>query len=458
MTHPQEDLATRPLNFWENKFWHHKVHERLGETLYYYLVRVRPFDESQINERMGKLLSTLRLGSVRVFPIFGQWDILIRAWLHPTAVNSFQTELNLQLADTIRAHHTFAVSTIIRRWYDRGQRVDKSLLANLNESTIRGVQSGQNISLLNDLIEGQVVQVRAKQAENAINFFVAINLEAGTSAIYDDVVDALHNHWIRVAQIHNASIYRGYGFSQILFKGQVQDYLRIAEFTNGMIKQFKSVGMNTETFLLHGSSHIIGNEGIGEATFLGLKGVNLFVQSIIPELYTEDFPRRHLVERFVDEEAREKEFTKEDRKLIRDYLLGFLNDDATQMASTLYTFFAGLEKYLRLNHGKFIGLRTKKSTRDIYKAAGLESSKKHLALGDLLKVYSVAIEDADPNDKELSGNWDDLANVRNQVAHGDEDFEKKWKEHLKVLFVQLPRLHKLTSTIEAELKTDEEVA
>ena len=149
-----ETLMTRPLNFWENKFWHHKVHQRLGETLYYYLVRVRPFDPDQIVERMGKVLGALRLGSVRVFPIFGQWDILIRAWLHPKVANQFQMELNSKLADSIRAHHTFVVSKVVRRWYDQGQEVDDHLLENLNEATLRDVQSGQNSVLLNKLITG----------------------------------------------------------------------------------------------------------------------------------------------------------------------------------------------------------------------------------------------------------------------------------------------------------------
>ncbi len=34
--------STSPLNFWDNKSWHYRVHQRLGETLYYFLVRVRP--------------------------------------------------------------------------------------------------------------------------------------------------------------------------------------------------------------------------------------------------------------------------------------------------------------------------------------------------------------------------------------------------------------------------------
>jgi hypothetical protein len=31
--------------FWENKVWHHLVHERLGEVLFYYLVAIDRFAE-----------------------------------------------------------------------------------------------------------------------------------------------------------------------------------------------------------------------------------------------------------------------------------------------------------------------------------------------------------------------------------------------------------------------------
>ena len=421
----------------------------MGETLFYYLVRVRPFDLDQIVDRMVSILEDLRLRSVRVFPVFGQWDILIRAWLHPTLINSFQTQLNSKLADSIKAHHTFAVSKIIRRWYERGQDIDNHLLENLDESTLRQVQSGQNSTLLNKLIDGQIVQIRDKPTVTAISFFIAMNLDMGTNAIYDDLIGALNDYLSNNPDVKNASIYRGYGFCQVLFKGQVQDYFNIAKLTNTISRQFKSVGINTETFLLHGPTHIIGNDGIGETTFLGLKGKNLFVQSIIPELYDDDFSIRHDIERFVDSEARNKEFTTEDKKLIRGYLVGLLSNDVTQMASTLFSYFTGLERFLRTNHARFIGTKTKRPLKEAYKAIGLEPSKKHLALGDLLRLYSDVIEGTDPQNKHLSGNWEDIATIRNQIAHGDEGFDTKWKEHLKVLFTQLPRLNQLVSIIEA---------
>lgn len=445
-----EERTTQPLNFWENKFWHHKVHARLGETLYYYLVRVRPFDPEIILERMGRVMVKLRLGSVRVFPIFGQWDILIRAWLHPTVVQSFQSELNSELKDCIRSQHEFTASSIIRRWYEKdSKKIDYQLLENLSDNDFIDVQSGQKITLAKKLIDGEIVQVRDGTNNNNINFFIAVNLEFDGSAVYDDVISAFNQYLEVNPDVQNASIYKGHGFCRVLFKGQVSDYFNIAKLTNGVSKRFKSQGINTETFLLHGPTHLIGNEGVGQATFLGLKGVNLFVQSLIPELYTDNFPKRREVENFLVEEAKNKEFTSEDRKLINQYLYGFINNDVTHMQTTLYQYFANLERYLRTNLAKFIGVRTKKPVKEAYQKAKIEPSKKHLAIGDLLNLYSTVIKNTELDDeKNLSVQWEELANVRNQVAHGDEDFEKNWKEHLKILFSHLPRIHKLESIIE----------
>ena len=435
-----------PPGSWEHSSLHYKVHERLGEVLYYYLVRVRPLGLEHVVESLNELSQRLRLGIMHVYPIFGQWDLVLRIWLHPSIVKHFHSELM-----RISSSHLFAVSRIVRRWYD-DRPIEDHLLEEMNETKLRVVQSGQDLGLYNELA-GTLIQVRDIFNETTISFFLSINLDARNGTAQAAVVDALIAYLAANESIKNASIYTGYGFCSILFTGQVevQDYFEIAKLPDSINRQFKPVGIETETSLLLGPARTVGREPIGEATFSGLRGIDLFVRSFVPELYSPEFSyassKRTVIENFINEEARNKEFTPEDKKLVRSYLIAFLKDDVTQMQSTLFTYLVDLEIYLRTKHAKFIGMKTQKPLKEAYQAASIEQSKKHLALGDLLRLYSMVIMSTDSDSKHLCGSWDDLANLRNQVAHGDEEFEKKWKEHLTILFKQLARVRQLKSLI-----------
>lgn len=335
--------TTSPLNSWANRTLHYRVHERFDEALFYHLVRVRPFELEEVVKRLNELTRKLRLGIMRVYPTFGQWDLVLRAWLHPSIANSFERELAIH----IPTHHTFAVSSIVQRWYDRGEKIEDPLLEELNETTLRAIQSGQDIDLLSKLISGKLIQVRDIFNETVISFFLSINFDSRNGAPQAEILKALTAYLLSNPTIKNASIYTGYGFCRILFTGQVQvhNYFDIAKLPNSINRQFKSIGIETETFLLLGPPYTIGSEPIGDATFRGLRGINLFVHSFIPELYTEDFPQRTLVESFINQEAHDKYFTPEDKRIIRNYLIGFLNGNVTQMQTTLFTYLVGLEHF-----------------------------------------------------------------------------------------------------------------
>ncbi len=456
MSQPQA-LTTQPLHSWENIELHHAIHERLGETLYYYLVRVRPLDPDQWVKQLEEKARRLRIGMMRIYPVFGPWDALIRIWLHPKTSKAFQA----MVAECTSGSHPFVVSGIARRWYGLGQDINVHLLERLNETMLRTVQSGQNQELLDQLDQGNLIAKRDIFNGSSISFFVSINIASSNSVLNEEVVNSLHGYLSKNLDsanqpiIKNASIYTGFGFCSILFSGQVQvtNYFEIAKLPKFLRAKFKGVGVDTETFLLLGQPYTIGREPIGEATFLGLGGIKLFVQSFIPELYEGEYEQRAAVERLIEEEARNKEFTLEDRLLIRNYLIGFISGNVTQMESSLFTYLSGLERHLRANHQKFIVKKTQRPLREAYEAAELAPSKKHLALGDLLRLYSQVVAGMESH-KHLAGGWEDLANLRNQVAHGEENFEAKWEDHLRILFKQLSRVHQLKSLIESVNKDE----
>ena len=447
---------TAPLNFWDNKFWHHEVHLRLGEALYYYLVRVRPFDSDDVRDRLKKLLSEQQLGSVRVFPIFGTYDLIIRAWLHPNVATRFRAELDaiLAVAGSGHAVHTFMVERIDKRWHDQ-QGVDRSLLESLDEYAIRDVQRGERLDLLRRLIDGKLVLTR-RRTQN-ISFFTTINIEAITDALPAGVVNAIRQYLLdRPRVIENVSIYRGSGYCSILVKGEVGNYFNIAPLPNWIGSTYRDFRVHTETYLVHEASHILGDEVVGEATFDALQGRDLFVQAIIPELYNKIIGqlKRGAVERLLNEAALTLALTDKDKKVLHDYLLAYLNDDKTGMAKTMFTLFFELETYLRERHKEFVGRKTKGGTvGEMYdKIHTPEAERENPTLKTFLHLYSQTIKVTDEANEFgdlVGGEWDNLAKLRNDIVHGNVDPLQNWDSLMKRLLPSLPRIRRLLLLIES---------
>jgi hypothetical protein len=441
--------STKPLNFWDNKAWHYRVHQRLGETLYYFLVRNRPVDIEEAVADLKKMFKRNLLGSVRVFPLFGTYDFMIRAWLHPSIHTQFQTWVDEALS-ALGTHsmYPFEVQFIDVRAHNVPD-VDRDLLDSLDENAIREVQKGKDLDFYHKLQEGNLI-IERRRPPNII-FFTSIYLDDENLSINEGVVAAIKEYWKDNPGIFEASVYRGFGFGSILIKGSVQSFFNIAPLTNHIGKLYKSFGAHTETYLCHGHQHVAGDESIGDATFFALQGRDLFVQGIIPDLYDTLSPHRQIVADFLSSEGRKLSWTQRDKKLIRDFMFGFLANDATQMVTPLFALFHKLEAYLKSNYKEFIGRKGRKVS-DIFAQAHLRSEDQDRpTLKNLFNVYAVTIKaTVSQPDKSLTASWDPLAELRNDLIHANVDLLQDWQNVLKRLFPFLPRIRSLISVIEEE--------
>lgn len=447
-------MTTTQNEFWGNKVWHHLVHERLGEVLFYYLAQVRPFNVHKTTEDLNRLIVERKLGSIRVFPIFGPDDLLIRAWLHPSMESEFRKWLDQSLKGC-RNLLPFAVTHIDKRWYsDESPKVlDRDLMEVINSETVREVQSDQNPGLLDKLIANRLVIQRTEGEQRAIRFFIAIELDEDRQSLKEEIAKGVKAHLDESSDTEHFSVYRGYGFCSVLITGQVYDYFRIADLINWVAERFESLGVTTYTFLVHDPQHIVGDEMIGEATFKAIRGRNLFVQSIVPEVYETHNPRSEQIERFLQDVERSTTFSRDllprDKRLLHDFLMGHLKKEPTLMAQTLFIYFFDLENYLRNNHQQFIN-RVSPPIKDLYQLANIsKDSGKFLSLGDLLNLYSLALNKSEKAEYHgLLSNWQILARIRNKLAHGDLDVDSVWEKTLRDLLTELPKIHSLLSYIE----------
>jgi len=444
-------LHTLRSSFTEGDFWHRKVHQRLGEKLHFYLVRARPLDSAAIVRNLEAMTATGLFGSIHVFPLFGAYDVLIRIWLHPTNDEKFRAELSkamVQAGDDRRVIG-FTVDEITQSWYAHLKLNDEALRA-LNEETILRVQESKARKEFKELIKNGLVLKRKRS--NHILFFVAINLRPEYDAEQaGEIADVVKTYVSHHRQIKNVSIYRGSGHPAVLIRAEVSSYFSIAAF--GWIRQqFHHLGATTESYLVQTPGYVFADERIGHATFTALQGRDLLIQAILPEFYDSDPPpqRRSAIRKVFDDDIRSAILIDSDRNLLHDYLAARLHDDAPRMMTVLFEFFVGIEQFLRERHKEFIGRHAGGSIKEWYDRAELVvDSKKHLSLGDVLKVYQAVIKQRGPSEyNDLIGGWEDVANLRNLVAHGGVDILMQWEVILRRLLRQLPRFHRLRHLIE----------
>jgi len=288
-----------------------------------------------------------------------------------------------------------------------------------------------------------------EQFENSIRFFVAVDLGNITQEAQEGAVIRIKAHLAGIPEIQRFSIYSGYGFCSILLEARTLHYFCIPDIPNWIGAEYLVLGASTETFLVHSANELAGSELIGRSTFRAIGGTNLFIQSIVSEVYDvhPGASRRHEeVKALLLPYSHENDLKPRDKILLHDYLLPYLHDDPAGMAKTIFTFFAELEGFLRKHAEEFVG-RQGFTVKEVCARLGIEKGVgKFFTLDQLLNICSAAIRQ-DDGDKLLQKDWAPLSGLRNRVAHGDYDFEVDWEQPVKILIAGLPKIHKLTTAI-----------
>ena len=437
-----------------DKVWNHRVHEKLGETLFYYFVRVRPFERERSQTDLKQIIDDNKLGSVRIFPIFGPYDLLIRTWLYPTTANRFADFLDLRLRG-YRDVNYFAVTHIYHRWYSKeinrrihAKRRDSpskqsvsgaSLLDALSEPSIRSIEADKNPELARKLTNADLLIERPKRG-NLIRFFVPIRFSESTPGIISNVVRDLAAYLEDNTKIQFWSLYGGYGFCSLLVTASMSsdDYEQIASIPNWIGEEFQDFGASTETYLAHGYKPMILEPRIAEATFREIAGKDLFVQTILPELYElplDDSVKEKVkdIELFLKDQVQRRPIGTQDRNLLHDALLAYLKGAPSEMVKTLLIFFIDVESYLRDNLLEFIGRALQKDPYTYLEERGMPKEKgKFATLGDLLTLYHSVLNQI--GNRELAHlDTSAFVWVRNQIAHEGVNAVVQWRDIISKL-------------------------
>src|ERR1051326_6084358 len=429
------------MSFWGDKVWNHQVHKQLGESLYYYLVDVRPFEPPKAVASLRHVIAERELGSTRIFTVFGAYDLMVRAWIHPSIAGALPGWLDTALGGKrVQDLQIFAVTEIHKRWYDSQLTEEGVKLINtLNEGVIKKAQLG-DAALVDGLSKQHLVIQRGALTSPLIKFFVAVKFANDNAGITHGTIRDIEEHIAQDSRIQYVSIYRGYGFASILITGHVnvQDYFHIGDLPHWISERFKHFEASTETFLVMAKEQIAGDAAIGGATFKALTGKNLLVQSIIPELYegTYSQAKKSVVDSFVLKNLSQIVLTDRDRTLLHDCLLGYINDDPAEMAKTLLIFLVGLGSYLRQAMGEYVGKYSEVGLGALMQQANIaKADSKFLVLGDLLRLYGLSVPE---EYQQVVKDLQPLTEIRNGLAHEGTDVLENWEKHLERLVQILP--------------------
>ena len=454
--------------------WHPEVHIRFQESLLYYLLRVRPFRKKKLTARLRAFLDSQGLAGYCFYQIYGTYDVLLRVWLPVGMEGQFVTELQKELHE-VHQCNPFKVSSLPFYWcWNQKEQPDHAeqvqALDELTPETIDRVQRGEDAETKQNLISHGLLRQEARNKEN-IKVFIAIVLPHGIADearadIADSIVQKMHA-MKQAGAIDRTSVYTGFGFASFLVKCESRCYFTICELVNDLSEDLARNEGSTWTHLV-ANDDPLEKDLIGPATLKAMQTVDQAVNAILPELYVENaltddeklemtmWARKHLLPLLTGG------LSNAHLRLIRNCLLGVIKGDEDELTAQVMVTFSKHESFLRKQKGRAIGqLLGPEAEQEVLRAAGIgkEDRGKHLELGKILNIYSKIIEMADiQGTDDLRGGWNDVAKLRNDLAHGNFDnLLEGWDPMLVTFLDFLLRYERLRGIIEGvESKKEED--
>jgi hypothetical protein len=454
------------------RIWHPEVHGLFREILHYYLLVVRPFDASQFAERFDNLLKLQHLAGCCYYPAFGAADVLMRIWLPAGKEAEFQEALENML--DVRHVAPFRVTAILRYWcaQERFREFQRVALESITPDVIRSIQTGGAEKDTVNSYEQKRLFANVPSSDN-IKFFIVMRGILSADRVTEEslersIVDCVEKRAAQDAkeQILRPSLYRGFGFAWGILKAEIAraNFFFIGPLMLEISDKLSAQGGFTTTYICcHPTNR--EDDDISETSLNRALGEDLAVASIVPELYTVQASSavsrnlRDEIQVWVHNKFLDQDLDEADRETVRRCLSAVVNGDEDAFFDSLLRTFRNLEKFLRSTWPRFIESRgVTNKTEGILRAAGIEraGSPKEMTLGSLLTVCAKTIEigcgGAVSAQQELTADWEAVAKLRNQVAHGFVNPRAEWQQMLTTFVENAGRLRRLVRVIETSIE------
>jgi hypothetical protein len=209
----------------------------------------------------------------------------------------------------------------------------------------------------------------------------------------------------------------------------------------------------------------MGEGHIGIATFEELKGRDLIVQGLVPELYRREFMEKYPgsdrrsggIVGFVKSKIGHRQLAPKERLLVREYLLNYLMGDPTGVMKVLFEFFISLEGFLRNNSQAYVGRLCQDNFDEIFSLVGAKEKeqRKYLSLGKLLELYERAMKASKSGKINISiSKPQELVQLRNETQHGALMIaDESWSRPLEIVLDSYQSVQELVSIVSSLVST-----
>lgn len=433
------------MNDWKDH-WHSEVHNHFGEVLFYYLVKVNTVDYELIVNKFNHLLSSNQWGSIRVFPIFGRHDLIIRAWISPVLENRFRKSIK----EIFENHDPlpFAVTDILLNSVNDGVKVVEKQLRKITPELIFSVQEGRNPEAKQNLVQDGLI-IENKQSADLLMFYISVQIPSQHHNITErlglQIKEYLAEYCKPNGFIEYSSLYKGFGFCDLLINCQVKpsDYFNISTIPNWISTELKNLDVTTETFLAHKSEHLVGNERIEKGTFIAFRGLDPFIANILPEAYFPEYADGERCKQIKVSLQKNKKYiellTDEDREMIYRLSSSFLKEEDVNFSGILFSFFSRFEQDMRKNLMHY--LNKNKINADDYIIKD-DKSKKYISMDELIIIFNKLFKKYDKPELIVK-NHQVIARIRNQNAHGTLVIEDEIENIINELCEKIPVFNRI---------------
>lgn len=457
--------------------WHPLVHARFGETLFFYLLRLREPSLRPVAEQLRAGLVRAGIRHACEYTVFGHWDALVRVWLTPASRHRLLHVLRPGGESNVADMREFQTSEIRLLWSgdDRDRMAPdpavQDSIAEHRRYILEVASQGAgppDSDRQQGLVEAQLLLPRPAVPRTAVKFYVTLSRLGGDLSPAGEAERVASA--VAAAQLSDrASVYVGFGgFADYLIRCVADTYADVLQYTASLDTGFRKLRVRPMTLLI-ANNDAIESDNINDLWALDTDDENTLR---VLELggngaaHLEALPRdqRDALNNLVNVAH---ELSAGDRRLrdkLRSLLRASLQNDRDALISAvafLLEFEWLLGEYLKRAWADVFGPEWIKRLAEEFTRYDSQHEAEVLKKPDewtLGSCVQMAITAADVN-KEVSAQltqhlgdrWKDqmraLVPVRNLIAHGRlrtidrfDDFTGEWGEKLLSL-LNIATLH-----------------
>ncbi len=454
--------------------WHPWIHDLYGETLHYFLLKVRP----TINtiEVIDKLLEENNVMGRCLYEVYGTYDYMLRTWLTDNKRASLIKKI--MGSKYIRTAHEFIANTdSIDFFQDKVDRIPliEKATRDYSSEIIRKAKKG-DAKILNDLKkDGLIVKLLPATSQPRIKFFWLLRCPPAQQPF---VVQPLREYLSsfmeqETSAIKELSFYLGTGFADFIIKGVASDYFAIRPFVMEFLTSSKAQNfdLGSETLLVTTSDfsdkecdYIDFDIGISTHQRTLIETILGVSDSDIDKLHKLPRKDKHAFLEQLEEIYDKNLFSFDDDKILVQMFKAFLTDDNNLIRSALALLFINLERTLRIFfitvmkelYGK---TWQEKSLTELKRKVGIDDEQKLKSFTIINYVSILGYLDKHHNQhisNELGAEWQknirEAAEWRNLFFHGKLDNPiEQWQP----LLIMAANLLPIYSRIKEKTQSDD---